>query len=300
MKDVTSYLDEIGVSYKQYGEHHHVREGWLGLDCPFCGPNSGRYHLGLNLRTFYLHCWRCGRTSPSETLDAMGIVPSRFYSFHERLPTSEASKSLGTKASDGAIGRLKEPLGRGPLGRVHRTYLRARGFRPSELEELWRLEGIALAARLAWRIYVPITLSGRRVSWTTRAVGERVEQRYISAAPDQEVVPHKHVLYGLDMCAHSVVIVEGPTDVWNVGPGSAAVFGTDYTIWQVKALSTVPNRYICFDSESEAQSKAKELARTLSCFPGKTEVIVLDAADPGSASRKEIRLLRKATGLGQG
>ena len=296
MQELLDLLDESGVAYRRGGEHKHVREGWLGLDCPQCGPGSNRFHLGLNLRSLAFHCWRCGNLNSLETLEALGVASKPFWSLRRYGMVAEQSKWLGSKAANGAS-VLREPVGIAPMARIHRRYLERRGFEPSTLARIWALEGIGLEARLRWRIYIPITFQGVRVSWTTRAVGERVTPRYVSAAPDQEKIPHKQLVYGLDLCAHSVVIVEGPADAWRIGPGAGALFGTAFTTAQLKQLATIPKRFVCFDSEPAAQARARALTEMLSGFPGSTEVVQIDAKDPGSATKQEIRRLRRAAGL---
>jgi hypothetical protein len=101
----------------------------------------------------------------------------------------------------------------------------------------------------------------------------------------------------LEACRHAIVITEGPTDAWAVGPGAGALFGTAFTPAQVAELVTIPRRVVCFDSSPAAQQQAAKLAEQLSCFPGITENVLLDAKDPGSATQKELRLLRRFAGL---
>src|SRR3972149_755113 len=60
-----SLFTEYHVDYKLGGTHKHVRQGFIGLDCPWCGPGSHRYHLGINLAHRYAVCWRGGRASAS-------------------------------------------------------------------------------------------------------------------------------------------------------------------------------------------------------------------------------------------
>lgn len=145
---------------------------------------------------------------------------------------------------------------------------------------------------LSWRIYIPILWKGRRVSWTSRAIGN-VSQRYYSASADQEEINHKHLVYGMDFCRSSIVIVEGPADVWAIGPGAGALFGTAFTPAQIRKLIDIPYRYICFDSSPDAQREATKLAEALSVFPGVTENLLLDAKDPGEASSKELNSIRR-------
>lgn len=287
---IEEIFDDLGVAYKRAGEHHHARPGWLQIkECPFC--HSSNYHLGWNLQSNYAACWKCGGHYGPQVLEALGIPKTKARLLFPQLDTRTEENRERSRVS------LLEPSGRGPLQRSHREYLESRGFDPDEIIRLWRVEGIGLHTNLAWRLYIPIIHHDQRVSWTARAIGSRVGQRYISASAEEEVMNHKELLYGSDYCSHTIIIVEGPTDVWNIGPGAGGLFGTAFTPAQVRRLIEIPKRLVCFDSEPEAQARAIELANQLSCFPGVTENIVLDATDPGSASKKEIRLLRRAAGM---
>lgn len=281
-------LTDLGVQHLRTG-HHHCREGWLQIkSCPFCG--SENYHLGWNLQNNFAACWKCGGHSGWNTLEALGVPREKIRDFLRCVDTETEFKREIPKIS------LQEPKGRGPLLDSHARYLRSRGFDPEVIRMLWSVEGIGIAARLSWRLYIPIVQYGKRISWTTRAIGDRVPQRYISASLEEGENP-KRVIYGADFCSHSIVIVEGPLDAWKIGPGAGALFGTAYTTAQVKHLFKIPRRFICFDSSPDAQRKAQELADQLSCFPGTTENLVIDAKDPGEASNKELNLIRRVAGL---
>lgn len=280
-------LDTLKIPYRTSG-HHHCRDGWVQLDCPFCGKGSEKFHLGYNIRSHYMNCWKCGPHSVKSTLFRAS-----------RASKEEIGRLLGSLDQSGVLaedelvltGRLRLPRGLEPLGAAHRRNLTNRGFDPDEIERLWRVQGLGRTAELPWRIFIPIHFKGKVVSWTTRSLGNK--QRYMSASREDEDIDHKHLLYGQDYCSHSIIIVEGPTDVWNVGPGAVATFGLSFTSHQVKRMGLHPFRYVCFDSTKDAQSRAVQLADLLSVFPGETHIVELDAEDPGSASKKEIKLLRK-------
>lgn len=286
---IKDLLDDLKVEYAEAGSHKHARPGWIQIRyCPFCG--SDNFHLGWNLSLSYANCWKCGGHSGLKTLEKLGAA---------RESTKNLLGALDTRDYDGRERKrisLVEPKGRGPLWSSHRRYLRERGFDPEEIVKTWEVEGIGIAGRLAWRLYIPINHLGARVSWTTRAIGTQ-PQRYLSASAEEEAMNHKELVYGMDYCHHSIVVVEGPLDAWAVGPGAGALFGTAFTSAQVKLLSQIPYRFICFDSSHEAQSRGSELANQLSVFPGETQIIQLDAEDPGSASKKELKLLRKVAKL---
>lgn len=284
---IQELLKDLDVDFLESG-HHHCRPGWIQLKhCVFC--KSDNYHLGVNVAGLFAACWRCGGHSLYNILDELGVdrIKDTFRGLKRDYIPRERPKRT----------KLKEPAGRGPLLKAHLQYLEDRGFNPDKIQRLWHIEGIGRSSRLSWRIYIPILHRETKVSWTTRAIGDRVSQRYVSASAEEEAVNHKELIYGLDYCVHSIVIVEGPTDAWAVGPGAGALFGTAFTTAQLNKLSRIPNRFVCFDSSPPAQRKALGLTLELSAFPGATQNIVLDAKDPGSATPKELRLLRKAARL---
>lgn len=286
--NIRGLFKQLSIDFIE-GGHHHARSGWLQVrTCPFC--RSGNYHLGYNTRAGYFNCWKCGSHSSFETLKALG-ASGKDAATISRERTNEA---VGKRERKG----LSEPSGRGPLMDAHCDYLRSRGFEPGELERIWHLEAIGIAARLAWRIYIPVELHSRRVSWTTRSISSRPEiKRYMSASVDEEAINHKDLLYGGDYCRHSCVIVEGPADVWAIGPGAVGLFGQDFSSAQVRRLVEIPNRFICFDNQVSAQARADELCSALSVFDGTTTNLTIDAKDPGEASEKELKLIRKVANL---
>ena len=288
---IQEILSELRIEYRESGEHHHTRPGWIQIrHCPFC--SSDNYHLGWNLQGRFFNCWRCGGHYAPKVFEALGLPRNKSKALLPHLESPKEQEHVQYRSS------LLEPKEKGPLGNLHQLYLLRRGFSNiHKLVELWKIEGIGRVGRLRWRLYIPIIHRGQRVSWTTRAIGDKVEQRYISASAKEEVMNHKHLIYGRDFCRHSIVICEGPLDAWKIGPGAGALFGTAFTTAQINLLTSIPRRFVCFDSSAEAQRKAKELASQLSCFPGITENLLIDAKDPGEASVKELRLIRKAARL---
>ena len=278
-------LEELGIEYRTEGQHEHVGRGWLGVDCPSCGPNSGHFRLGFKGRA--ANCWQCGRMSQLSALHEITGRP-----WQELKDLLRLSSTGLPQAKSRGRGTLKLPVGVTGLMTAHRTYLVQRGFNPTEIVRLWNVQAIGVAPQLQWRLFIPVEREGQTVTWTTRSLADE-GHRYVSAKADQEAVPIKQTLYGEDYVRHAAIVVEGPTDVWRVGPGAVATFGTAWTKAQVARLSRFPVRVICYDAEPAAQASAKRLCRELSAFPGQTHRVILDASDPGAATRREIRELRR-------
>lgn len=278
--NVLELLDAHGIKYHRDGKD--IRQGFVGLACPFC-HHSG-YYLGINVAKGYAACWSCGPHSLADIIAACAGLP---------LPQAIAAAKGVTRlhAPERPPGVLKVPAGVGPLLPAHKRYLRGRGFDPDTLTAIWGLGGIGIAPRLGWSIYIPITRHGAVVSWTTRTIGDG-PRRYQGAGPTEEAWPAKSWLYGLDLCRHAVIVVEGPADAWRIGPGAGAVMGLSYSAAQVAAIAAYPIRAICFDNEPAAQARAGRLADDLAPFRGETYRVCLDAKDPGGAQVDEIAELR--------
>jgi hypothetical protein len=289
VSDLIDFLQERGIDHRLGGEHHHVSPGWVGIDCPDCSPSSGRYRLGIHAEHLYATCWSCGPKGTAWALSQVSGVPYRVIRevLGNRLTQASAIASA-------APGRLKRPTPLLPLKPPHRRYLEGRGFDADTLVQLWGLLCTDFqCVRYPWRLYVPVLYRGREVSWTTRSLSDKAGVRYSAAPAQEEALPAKSVLYGLDYCRHAVVVVEGPTDVWRVGPGAAATFGSAWTSQQADLVAQFPLRVICYDSEPAAQRRAEALCRVLAPLPGETYRITLKAKDPGSASEREINTIRK-------
>lgn len=269
--------------------HRHGRQNWVQFDCPFCGRNSHKFHMGYSIDDNYINCWACGGHNLISTLIELTGLSVR--SIKQAL---EGLDRVPVKATP--KGKLSLPNGIGELQEPHAKYLLSRGFN-HKIEKLWHIKGIGIASKLSWRIFIPIMYHSKIVSWTTRSIINKPTNklRYISARLDQEAIPHKTLLYGEDFARHAIIIQEGITDVWMTGPGAVATFGTGYTSAQLNKMTKYPTRAVCFDNSPEAQKRAKKLCSDLMAFPGQTSNIVLETGDdPANCSLEEIRELRRA------
>jgi len=280
-------LSEYNVPIAPEG-HHHCRTGWINIDCPYCGKDSSRWHMGYSIENNYVNCWRCGCHSLIETtITITGLSYQKVKQLLDNLETEHFEKQK-------PLGILSLPSGIKPLLSAHKKYLHNRGFNWRKVEHLWKIFGIGIAPKLRWRIFIPIHYHGEVVSWTTRSISNDSRiTRYISAGENEEAMPHKELLYGEDFARHAIIVTEGVFDVWRIGPGAVATFGSGYSPEQLLRMAKYPIRAICFDNEPEAQKRAKRLVNDLSVFPGDTYNVILDRKDAAEESAENIKRLRK-------
>jgi len=283
----TEILDEYQIPVAP-ADHEHSTAGWIQFDCPFCSPDSQRFRMGFNVQYGYVNCWSCGHHPLGETLALLtGLNPGPARDLAHRVEREVTPLRERRQTTP-----VQLPAGLGPLQEPHLHYLRSRHFHPAEIIRLWNVQGLGIAGRLSWRLFLPISYQGRTVSWTTRSVNPQAGQRYLSAEKQQEAVPHREILYGMDYIRLTVLVCEGPLDVWRFGPGAVATFGIDYTQAQVILLSRIPQRILCFDNEPLAQQRAHRLCDELAPFPGSTYQITLDAKDLAAAPLAEVERIR--------
>ena len=287
---ITDVLDALNVKYITSG-NEHCTAGWVQLDCTDCTPDSNRFRLGINLAHGNASCWACGPKKTYQVLAAAARTsPGKVVELLKQF-----KKTGLTHAAAPRSGRYAVPFPVGPLLSAHKRYLHGRDYIPAEVSKLWSVQGIGWdGGSHRWRLFLPVVLYGKPVSWTTRSISDAHATRYRSAKAEQEDVPHKHTVYGFDYVRSSCLVVEGPTGCWRVGPGCVGTFGTRWTPEQVAMLAQVPKRYVMFDPEPEAQAQAERLCDRLGGYAGTTELVRLpEGTDPGTLTPKQVRQVRR-------
>lgn len=271
--------------------HHHSRNGWVQFDCPKCGKDTHKFHMGYSINSGFCNCWNCGYANVIEVLVELTSLP--YYKVKELLKDVQ----VGYTPQARSTGKLTIPKGVKSLDELkqHRKYLRGRGYNWKKIAKIWGVQGIGFEKDFAWRLFIPIHHYGEIVSWTTRTISHNPHiTRYLSASPKQEAMNHKELLYGEDYARHAIVICEGPFDAWRIGPGAVATLGVGYSEGQINRILRFPIRAICFDAQTAAQKRAKKLRDQLAGFKGETYVIELESGkDAGEASEGEILQIRK-------
>lgn len=287
-------LDDYGIDWTSEGKR--TTEGWVQFDCLFCHLDCG---MGYNVNGGFFNCWRCGSHSRMSVIQEITKYNTTIASSIIRKIKEDDDWLNYRKArrlSQSEIQNTKTttpPLADLLNSKPHMEYLRSRKFDPKSLCTLWKLKAIHHHPVYGWRIFIPVYWQTKLVSWTSRQIGTGSTAKYLHSKPSWEVLPIKSLLYGHDYTRNSVVIHEGPADVWATGPGSVALFGVNWTLDQLYHLSKFSMRVVCFDSEKEAQKRAISLCENLSVFDGETINVELQSGkDPAEADPKEIKELR--------
>jgi hypothetical protein len=185
------------------------------------------------------------------------------------------------------------------MGLAHRQYLRQRGFHPEQLARDWNLRGTTyLSKEWSWRIVFPICdQEGTTAAYCGRALDDEVRPKYRMSSEEQISQDPRSLLYGIHAAQESVVVVEGPSDVWRLGPGAVATLGIKWKPEQAYLLKQFPRRFVMFDPEPQAQIQARRLAEWLGMFSGETELIEGLESDPGSLPQVEADRMMKELGF---
>lgn len=154
------------------------------------------------------------------------------------------------------------------------------------------------------RLVIPVIQRRKLISWQARKFETE------SKRPKYRNPPGSHKaewLYNMDtaLLYDDIVIVEGPPDVWRVGPHAVAVFGKDLSEMQMAIMKTLwgerGQAIIMLDSVSEdktAGEKAVEMQQKLSqysVFPRGAWPAWLRQGDPGEADEAELEELEQQT-----
>jgi hypothetical protein len=181
-------------------------------------------------------------------------------------------------------------------------YLWSRNFDPAFLDETYGIkyapEGAMLGEHELFedRLLIPITRGKKLVAWQTRRLDDRPKDRfkYITMPGFKK----NEGLYNMDNAwKHlDVVLCEGVTDVWRIGPQAMALFGKTLSPKQLDILNLMwkPWNATCVVAlDSDATDNARIISRRLEKSGAfrKVRPLILKEGDPGGYSTEEINAL---------
>jgi len=205
------------------------------------------------------------------------------------------------------------------------TYLSGRGFDPAFIGKYWGASYCVTSPRFqqaAGRIIIPIfhTLDGTiaQVGWQARYIGDDVHGEPFNKARvpkywTSPCLPRHLLAYNVETALQhpTVVIVEGATDVWNVGPMATAVLSTSASEHVLQLIAIGMRRHgnkavviVALDPQPPRRVNprptphpiAKLTKRLSALLPGRVVPLYLPGeCDPGSIDRRLfLRLARDA------
>ena len=293
--DIIRFYRDFGVEHLTEG-HKHCRPGWVNAVCPYCTGNPG-WHLSWNIQEEYFVCWRCGWHPPLKTFSLLTNVSE--YEVKNVLPSYGINRTI-IHRKEVEKKELKFPSGVSELRVSHTKYLIERGFTPSKIIDTWKIQSTSPTSLLdgmsyKHRILIPFYWNGQVVSFDSRDVTDKQQNKYQACPKEREILEHKKILYGnQEYWTDTGICVEGPTDVWRLGPASFATSGIKYTPAQLKLIANTFKRVaVVYDDESQAQTQAKNLVADLK-FRGIDAWNVKIKGDPGGLTDIEAKKLVKS------
>ncbi len=296
--DLIEWFEDNDLEYWSSGKN--VSVGWVNIQCVFCDDLSN--HLGIRLSDYRVHCWKCGGNTMANVIMA---VTSCNYGEARRvlkslavgvdLPKIEKTLSVISKV------RLPQEFTK-KLPRLHRQYLRSRGFLPKKILRKYKLMACHTIGKYKFRLVIPIIMNRKVVSFTTRAVVDDMTPKYLHAKQSESIIDPAHAIYNYDNLEknHDAFLVEGPLDVWKLGNGAVSIFGVEHTIEQLKHLSRkrIRNLYVLFDADAAGTKSAKKLAPIMAPICRSVEILTLEnRSDPGELSTQEVTEIKTALGF---
>lgn len=299
--NVLAWLDLIGVPWSPPGSPNVGKE-WIGIQCIYCTDHHN--HLGIQPAKERFHCWLCGRSgSLADLLCDLGAM-----SMGEALALLREWRSGTHLEMEGTRGENGRPWNsdllawcRKELSPFQRTYLKKRRFNPDHLQSIWGILGGQISGPWQHRIIIPVTLNGKAVTWIGMDATGKRKPKYKAAPARDSIMPSSKLVYGADMSGRNVLVVEGPTDAWRMGPGTIAMLGMTPTTDKICALLRLKadRYYIMLDGETQAQKHAREIAGCLKKAGKEASVIELDRGDPDDLPDETARELRDELEIGK-
>ncbi|MFA5583026.1 MAG: hypothetical protein WDA09_02335 [Bacteriovoracaceae bacterium] len=297
MFNAEAFCFEYNIAFAPRG-HQHRRKGWVNVICPYCTGTHFGYHLGINTLEGWASCYRCGGHWLPKVVATLAKVPiQEAFRIIKRHSSGELLQEYNEIVSRKE--KLEFPECCGTLQSMHWKYLKSRNFKASVARE-WELMGTGIHGPYNFRIIAPIRLDGILISYQGRDITDKSKMRYKNCSAEDEVYPHKHVIYGIDKCkGKRILVVEGITDAWRIGPGCGATFGINWSPPQARLIASRFEEFIIlYDNEEQAQEKALALYQYLTARGVDGEIATINIGkDPGGLTEKQAQEIKGDFGI---
>jgi hypothetical protein len=292
--DIKSFLSHYGVPYNTSGKNISGSGAWIGLSCPFC--NDSGNHLGIHTQSKVVNCWKCGAKGKSLVrFVALTLNCSLKEAIDRLLPfQSEGGASTLPRTQSKPINsKLDLPEEATDLDQSHKNYLISRNYDPDELIKQYQIKGTGFLGNWAFRIIIPFFVNNRLVTYSSRDITNKSQERYKACPATKEIINIKDLLYNRQNAGSVGVAVEGIFDAWRIGNGAFAISGIDYTPSQLIQLKGISRLFVMFDNEDRAQIQAEQFCHDAGVYVPEVINIQIEYKDPDSIPNSEIPSLRQ-------
>jgi len=262
---IHEFLRDFKIEHALPGQSAKVTEGWIGVHCPFCGGDN--FKLGYNVKGNGWNCWACGGKNTFKVIERLlSVSNDKAASIYTKYRGTDKSRPQDRQRITGTgLSTVPWPYYCKPIQEPHRAFLRSRNFDPDKIVDKWGIRGTGPIPRnpQQLRIMIPVTMNGEMMCYQGRDITGKARAKYWSLPTELSAKPIKSCLYGYDEAkSHDTVVVcEGPTDVWRLGPGAVALFGVAYRPAQVRLLAEWGRVVMVLDGDDagyEAASKIRD------------------------------------------
>lgn len=322
--DVIQFLTERGIEHR-VGPAKNVKAGWVGVDCVFCGDDSGK-HLGINLSNGHYACWRnnahrgaiaylvahilrCSINDAKKVTGEKSAPTPGGHSWAELAALAAPKQATSIVKPVKLLPEFKPLLGNAGGAKRFFDYLVSRRFNPADLPAFCRRFHIhyALTGEFAYRLIFPVfDGSGVLRGWQGRPIG-KAETRYMSYPSGPDLKQYLFNGNELSQGGKNLWVVEGPVDCYKGafygGKDNrfTATMGVGYSPAQVGQLYRVApkfeNRFVLFDKG--AYSAAMALCGELAKFSFKAVEIPPGREDTGALFPVEVKPVLAALAAGR-
>lgn len=298
--DFAAFCNDYGISTAPHG-HRHRRPGWINVACPFCTGHTG-YHLGYNARQGSNHfvCYRCHGHKAVEVIAELAHV--------SRAEAKDIIEQYGGNKAYGPIYKKKKwvlgknlnfPINTMEVDNRGLAYLTSRGYDAEKIVKQFGLMQTGPVGMYKHRLVIPIYFNDFAVSFTCRSIFPQVQTRYMTCPSSLELIPAKDILYNIDNARNrdTLVVVEGCTDVWRLGHGAVATFGTAVTQSQLAIMAKFKNIVLLQDSDMAGSTSWAQVARQLRSTCKVSRVKLTNAGDASELNDTDARYFMRSLGL---
>jgi DNA primase len=298
--DIEKFLMDFEIDHSLSGKN--IGRGWIGIrPCPFCGDD--RNHFAVRQADKVFSCFVCGeKTNFAYYLHLLGYKRNEQSDIIQQYSNGKAQYQIFERKSGKQVilPSVIEPIELSDNDPAYQ-YILSRNFDKITIEQ-YQLQKLPMGSFMRWtdpetgkqtrqdfqwRIFIPIMMNHRLVSFTGRDYTGEQEPKYKHPITEASIIKTGSCIYNYDTIkqGETNIAVEGPADVWRMGDRCFAMMGTKFTSKQIELLAhkRIGTLIVLFDQD--AGKSADALAQNMMLVADRVIPITINQGDPGELSK---------------
>ncbi len=293
----SNILRKLNQYFKERWHAHDYRNGWLKMDCPYCG----KHKFGVSISTNKANCFSCGdHKNPFKVIMELEDLKTR-PEVYNLLKAFEGSDYLEPVLQPREYSTITLPesfkllsLGSSEMAKMAQNYMEGRRFNIDKLS----MKGVGYCTKGDYMGFIifPFYQQGKLIYFIGRQFIQ-LGEKFKNPSVEKFGIGKATLTYNIDALAiyNKIYAVESVPNVLTLGDNAIATLGKAVSGYQVSAIIRSPVKEVVIGLDEDARGEAIHLALKLVPYKKVKVLPFPPKKDINDIGRKATKKIEKET-----